>query len=94
MQSQLREGSVLENVRVLYFPVLVDCWLSVYAMVNELDPTASNPCPAMLWPPLRVRFLYRTLCFNNKNERVTSEYPPPDLASVREAQPTQLSRSM
>ena len=29
----------------------------VASVTYELDPTTSDLCPAMLWPPLRVRFL-------------------------------------
>jgi len=44
------------SVRIWYFPVFVDCCMPVYLVyiiLYELDPT-------MLWPPLRVRFLYGT----------------------------------
>ena len=34
------------------------------SVTYELDPTTSDSCPAMLWPPLRVRFLYGTRYFN------------------------------
>ena len=36
----------------------------VYSIIYKLDPITSDSCPAMLWPPLRVRFLYGTLYFD------------------------------
>ena len=51
----------LSSCQELIFPPFLECCMYVYLVyfiIHELDLTTSDPCLAMLWSPLRVRFLY------------------------------------
>jgi len=66
--NPIRHKFRLKTVRIWDFPVFVECCMPRLASLYELDRNTSDSCPAMLWPPLRVRSLYGTQYFNKSLE--------------------------